>query len=84
MKKKIYHYFYPFYEDSNYDTSGFNDSFSKQNKQKPNINCTNFKRYSDYDMKTEDKYILEWRKYYNWCFHTIILPFPLENAPLLA
>lgn len=32
MKKKIYHYFYPFYEDSNYDTRGFNDSFSKQNK----------------------------------------------------
>lgn len=34
MKKKIYHYFYPSYEDSNYDTRGFNDSFSKQNPKK--------------------------------------------------
>lgn len=63
MKKKKDHYFYPFYEDSNYDTSGFNDSFSKPKTPKTKtyyyINCTNFKRYSDDNMKIEDKYTLE-------------------------
>jgi len=66
--------------------AGLMTAFQNKNNNKKNyyINCRNFKRYSDYNTKTEDKYTLEWRKYCNWCFHTIILPFPLEYAPLLA
>lgn len=32
---------------------------NQKKKKKYYINCTNFKRYSDYNTKTEDKYTLE-------------------------